>query len=155
MLLLLITGRKRIILYNCQSFSNQDVLEKLRPLHPLPGVILEWRRITNALTKVVFPLQREKQFHPTLKMNRIYPVAQTHTATGEIPTHYDVQLVSNTVFVEVNIKRAATLLILSSGRVSFTEPNVQNVPKDFEIHMPTVVGESPPSQDRRRMTKAG
>uniref|UniRef100_A0A8C4ISJ4 DNA polymerase theta n=1 Tax=Dicentrarchus labrax TaxID=13489 RepID=A0A8C4ISJ4_DICLA len=91
-----------------QFSTTKDVLEKLRPLHPLPGVILEWRRITNALTKVVFPLQREKKYHPTLTMDRIYPIAQTHTAT-------------------VNIKH--------------------NVPKDFEIQMPTVVGESPPSQD--------
>ncbi|XP_076027231.1 DNA polymerase theta [Genypterus blacodes] len=98
-----------------QFSTTKDVLEKLRPLHPLPGVILEWRRITNALTKVVFPLQREKQHHPTLDMDRIYPIAQTHTATG---------------------------------RVSFTEPNIQNVPKDFEICMPTVVSESPPSQER-------
>ncbi|XP_059194228.1 DNA polymerase theta [Centropristis striata] len=97
-----------------QFSTTKDVLEKLRPLHPLPGVILEWRRITNALTKVVFPLQREKRYHTTLAMDRIYPIAQTHTATG---------------------------------RVSFTEPNIQNVPKDFEIYMPTVVGESPPSQD--------
>ncbi|XP_062285247.1 DNA polymerase theta [Scomber scombrus] len=106
-----------------QFSTTKDVLEKLLPLHPLPGVILEWRRITNALTKVVFPLQREKQYHPALDMDRIYPIAQTHTATG---------------------------------RVSFTEPNIQNVPKDFEIHMPTVVGESPPSQDGGHMTtKAG
>uniref|UniRef100_A0A3B4YPZ5 DNA polymerase theta n=1 Tax=Seriola lalandi dorsalis TaxID=1841481 RepID=A0A3B4YPZ5_SERLL len=97
-----------------QFSTTKDVLEKLCPMHPLPGVILEWRRITNALTKVVFPLQREKQHHPTLAMERIYPIAQTHTATG---------------------------------RVSFTEPNIQNVPKDFEIYMPTVVGESPPSQN--------
>uniref|UniRef100_A0A665WQY9 DNA-directed DNA polymerase n=1 Tax=Echeneis naucrates TaxID=173247 RepID=A0A665WQY9_ECHNA len=97
-----------------QFSTTKDVLEKLCPLHPLPGVILEWRRITNALTKVVFPLQREKQYHPTLTMDRIYPIAQTHTATG---------------------------------RVSFTEPNIQNVPKDFEINMPTVVDESPPSQN--------
>uniref|UniRef100_A0A3P8TUU5 DNA polymerase theta n=1 Tax=Amphiprion percula TaxID=161767 RepID=A0A3P8TUU5_AMPPE len=106
-----------------QFSTTKDVLEKLRPLHPLPGVILEWRRITNALTKVVFPLQREKQYHPSLKMDRIYPIAQTHTATG---------------------------------RVSFTEPNIQNVPKDFEIYMPTVVGESPTSQDGCHMSsKAG
>ncbi|KAM9314831.1 DNA polymerase theta [Pholidichthys leucotaenia] len=102
-----------------QFSTTKDVLERLRPLHPLPGIILEWRRITNALTKVVFPLQREKRFHPTLEMDRIYPIAQTHTATG---------------------------------RVSFTEPNIQNVPKDFEIHMPTVVGESPPSQDGYHVT---
>lgn len=61
---------------------HQDVLEKLKPLHQLPGVILEWRRITNALTKVVFPLQREKKWHPHLKMDRIHPISQSHTATG-------------------------------------------------------------------------
>ncbi|XP_053561115.1 DNA polymerase theta [Bombina bombina] len=96
-----------------QFSTTKDILEKLKPLHPLPGLILEWKRITNAMTKVVFPLQREKCFHPSLGMDRIYPVSQTHTATG---------------------------------RVSFTEPNIQNVPKDFEIEMPRLVGESPPSQ---------
>ncbi|KAG9334257.1 hypothetical protein JZ751_008345 [Albula glossodonta] len=107
-----------------QFSTTKDVLEKLKPLHPLPGVILEWRRITNAMTKVVFPLQREKRWHPLLEMERIYPVSQTHTATG---------------------------------RVSFTEPNIQNVPKDFEIRMPTLVGESPPSQERGKavLTKPG
>jgi len=29
--------------------------------------------------------------------------------------------------------------------VSFTEPNIQNVPKDFEIQMPTLIEESQPS----------
>ncbi|KAM4046137.1 LOW QUALITY PROTEIN: DNA polymerase theta [Anomaloglossus baeobatrachus] len=96
-----------------QFSTTKDVLEKLTPLHPLPGLILEWKRITNAMTKVVYPLQREKSFCPGLDMERIYPVSQTHTATG---------------------------------RVSFTEPNIQNVPKDFEIEMPRLVGESPPSQ---------
>ncbi|KAK2091771.1 hypothetical protein P7K49_031055 [Saguinus oedipus] len=90
-----------------------DVLNKLKALHPLPGLILEWRRITNAITKVVFPLQREKRLNPFLGMERIYPVSQSHTATG---------------------------------RITFTEPNIQNVPRDFEIKMPTLVGESPPSQ---------
>ncbi|XP_036445013.1 DNA polymerase theta [Colossoma macropomum] len=97
-----------------QFSTTKDVLEKLKPFHRLPGVILEWRRITNAMTKVVFPLQREKTWHPKLRMDRIYPVSQSHTATG---------------------------------RVSFTEPNIQNVPKDFEIQMPTLIGESQPSQN--------
>ncbi|KAM9319608.1 DNA polymerase theta [Gastrophryne carolinensis] len=96
-----------------QFSTTKDVLEKLKALHPLPGLILEWKRITNAMTKVVYPLQREKSYSPALGMERIYPVSQTHTATG---------------------------------RVSFTEPNIQNVPKDFEIEMPRLVGESPPSQ---------
>ncbi|XP_047419090.1 LOW QUALITY PROTEIN: DNA polymerase theta [Sciurus carolinensis] len=93
--------------------TSKDVLNKLKALHPLPGLILEWRRITNAITKVVFPLQREKRLNPFLGMERIYPVSQSHTATG---------------------------------RITFTEPNIQNVPRDFEIKMPTLVGESPPSQ---------
>ncbi|XP_072210786.1 DNA polymerase theta [Excalfactoria chinensis] len=94
-----------------QFSTTKDVLEKLKTLHPLPGLILEWRRINNAISKVVFPLQREKRFNSALGMERIYPVSQTHTATG---------------------------------RVSFAEPNIQNVPRDFEIEMPTVVEESPP-----------
>uniref|UniRef100_A0A8C0IZ66 DNA polymerase theta n=1 Tax=Chelonoidis abingdonii TaxID=106734 RepID=A0A8C0IZ66_CHEAB len=98
-----------------QFSTTKDVLEKLKAFHPLPGLILEWRRITNAMTKVVFPLQREKRLNPALGMERIYPISQTHTATG---------------------------------RISFIEPNIQNVPKDFEIEMPTLVGESPPSQAR-------
>uniref|UniRef100_A0A8B9IYN2 DNA-directed DNA polymerase n=1 Tax=Amazona collaria TaxID=241587 RepID=A0A8B9IYN2_9PSIT len=96
-----------------QLSTTKDVLEKLKKLHPLPGLILEWRRINNAITKVVFPLQREKQWNSALGMERIYPVSQTHTATG---------------------------------RITFTDPNIQNVPRDFEIEMPTVVEESPPSR---------
>uniref|UniRef100_A0A2K5KT27 DNA polymerase theta n=1 Tax=Cercocebus atys TaxID=9531 RepID=A0A2K5KT27_CERAT len=96
-----------------QFSTSKDVLNKLKALHPLPGLILEWRRITNAITKVVFPLQREKRLNPFLGMERVYPVSQSHTATG---------------------------------RITFTEPNIQNVPRDFEIKMPTLVGESPPSQ---------
>ncbi|XP_057553521.1 DNA polymerase theta [Hippopotamus amphibius kiboko] len=96
-----------------QFSTSKDVLNKLRALHPLPGLILEWRRITNAITKVIFPLQREKRLNPFLGMERIYPVSQSHTATG---------------------------------RITFIEPNIQNVPRDFEIKMPTLVEESPPSQ---------
>ncbi|XP_064375829.1 DNA polymerase theta isoform X2 [Dromaius novaehollandiae] len=96
-----------------QFSTTKDILEKLKALHPLPGLILEWRRINNAITKVVFPLQREKRFNSALGMERIYPVSQTHTATG---------------------------------RITFTEPNIQNVPRDFEIKMPAVVEESPPSR---------
>ncbi|XP_013926923.1 PREDICTED: DNA polymerase theta-like, partial [Thamnophis sirtalis] len=96
-----------------QFSTTKEVLEKLKKLHPLPGLILEWRRITNAITKVIFPLQREKLFNPVLGMERIYPVSQFQSATG---------------------------------RISFREPNIQNVPKDFEIEMPTMVEESPPFQ---------
>uniref|UniRef100_A0A4X2K4M7 DNA polymerase theta n=2 Tax=Vombatus ursinus TaxID=29139 RepID=A0A4X2K4M7_VOMUR len=100
-----------------QFSASKDVLNKLKMLHPLPGLILEWRRITNAITKVVFPLQRGKCMNPVLGMERLYPVSQTHSATG---------------------------------RITFTEPNIQNVPRDFEIEMPAPVGESPPSQAQGR-----
>ncbi|XP_075412465.1 DNA polymerase theta isoform X2 [Tenrec ecaudatus] len=96
-----------------QFSTSKDVLNKLKALHPLPGLILEWRRISNAITKVVFPLQRAKRLNSFLGMERIYPVSQSHTATG---------------------------------RITFTDPNIQNVPKDFEIKMPMLVEESPPSQ---------
>lgn len=44
------------------------------------------------------------------------------------------------------------LLLFHLGRISFAEPNIQNVPKDFEIEMPTLVEESPPSQARRNVS---
>lgn len=92
--------------------TNKDVLERLKPLHSLPGLILEWRRVNSALTKVVFPLQKEKSQCGRLNMPRIHCASQIHTATG---------------------------------RVAFAEPNLQNVPRDFEIDLPTVIAESPPA----------
>lgn len=115
-------------------------------------MILEWRRITNALTKVVFPLQREKKYQPMINMDRIYSIAQTHTATGitlehrhkqhTVPAHRNVVSIMHFLLITFLL-----LCLMLAGRVSFTEPNIQNVPKDFEICMPTAVGESPPSQD--------
>ena len=32
----------------------------------------------------------------------------------------------------------------ATGRVSLSEPNLQNVPKDFDIVLPDMIGESPP-----------
>ena len=81
----------------------KDVLEKLKELHPLPRLILEWRRITNALSKVVFPLQNSKVHFHELAMFRIYGSCEFYTATG---------------------------------RVTMTEPNLQNIPKDFDIQLP-------------------
>ncbi|KAI0241808.1 hypothetical protein LSAT2_018240 [Lamellibrachia satsuma] len=89
----------------------KDVLERMKSQHALPGIILEWRRITNALTKVVFPLRREGVFCGRVGMTRIHPECYTLTATGRVTMH---------------------------------EPSVQNIPRDFEIHMPGVIVESPP-----------
>ena len=108
-------GRRKKVKYFSTS---KDVLEKLISLHPLPKVILEWRRINSALTKVVFPVQKEQvTCDPPLSMSRIFPTALTHTATG---------------------------------RVTFVEPNIQNVPRDFDINLPTVISDTPPNEDLER-----
>lgn len=79
----------------------KDVLEKIRPLHPLPGLVLEWRRISATLTKMVYPLLKYAVPHLGFQgSSRIYPSVQIHTATG---------------------------------RVSVSDPNLQMVPKDFDI----------------------
>ena len=105
-------GRRRKIKYFSTS---KDVLEKLNSLHPLPKVILEWRRINSALSKIVFPVQKEQVLcGPPLSMSRIFPTVLTHTATG---------------------------------RVSFVEPNLQNVPRDFDIKLPTVISDTPPIEE--------
>ena len=104
-------GKRRKVKYFSTS---KDVLEKLTLLHPLPNIILEWRRINSALTKIVFPVQKEQvPCDPPLSMSRIFPTALTHTATG---------------------------------RVSFVEPNLQNVPRDFDINLPTVISDTPPTE---------
>ena len=63
----------------------KDVLEKIRTLHPMPGLVLEWRRISTTLTKIVYPLLKYAAPHPwLLGSSRIYPSVQIHTATGRV-----------------------------------------------------------------------
>lgn len=82
--------------------TSKETLEKLKSFHPLPEVILEWRRITNSLTKVVYPLQKAMIYFPPMNMHRIFGLCQLHTATG---------------------------------RISMFDPNLQNIPKDFNINI--------------------
>ncbi|KAL7646815.1 UNVERIFIED_CONTAM: hypothetical protein RMT77_002070, partial [Armadillidium vulgare] len=91
--------KKRIV----QGPTNKETLMKLKDKHPLPGIVLEWRRINSALTKVVYPLSQEMVSCVPLGEERIFAVCHTFTATG---------------------------------RVTFHEPNVQNIPKDFVIELP-------------------
>ena len=90
--------------------TSKAVLEKLQKLHRLPKLILEWRRVNSALSKVVFPLQRKKMSIEGLKMCRVYSESQYHTCTG---------------------------------RVMFSEPNLQNVPREFDIKLPVMIASSP------------
>jgi DNA polymerase theta len=65
----------------------RDILEKLKMQHPLPAVLLEWRRLTTILTKVVFPMQRQCSWCKHLAMNRIHGVIDLFTATGRVTMH--------------------------------------------------------------------
>lgn len=80
--------------------TSKAVLEKLTCMHELPELILDWRRINSALSKILIPIQRQKIHKNSLGMGRIYSESQFHTSTG---------------------------------RIAFSEPNLQNVPKDFVI----------------------
>lgn len=81
--------------------TSKDVLAKICHLHPLPSVILEWRRVFHTLTVMLFPLLKEMVHHQENgTCDRVYSTCQLHSATG---------------------------------RVSFTQPNIQNIPKEYTI----------------------
>ncbi|CAL1548393.1 unnamed protein product, partial [Lymnaea stagnalis] len=64
--------------------TSKEVLEKLQKFHPLPAVILEWRRISSALTKSLFALQNAARLCPKLDMSRVFSECQIFTATGRV-----------------------------------------------------------------------
>lgn len=95
-------GKKRV-----QHLSTaKDVLEKMKSLHPLPGLVLEWRRVSSTVTKTVFPLFKDAVCHEVLKSIRIHATCHIHTATG---------------------------------RVATSDPNLQMVPKEYDIGSQTTV----------------
>ena len=75
------------------------MLEKLKSVHPLPGLI-EWRRVSATVTKTVFPLFKDAVCHTNLDCVWIHATYHVHTATG---------------------------------RVATSDPNIQMVPKEYEI----------------------
>ena len=83
--------------------TSKEVLERLSALHPLPKVILEWRRVRFALSKTFEGLNKLVVECPGLRMDRIYCQSQYHTATG---------------------------------RISFHEPNLQNINREFLLDFP-------------------
>ena len=101
----------------------KDVLEKIKHLHPLPEMVMEWRRVSGALTKMVFPLLN----HAVLlsdRSSRVYPTVQIYTATG---------------------------------RVSFSDPSIQMVPKEFAVRVEPKVhsfGANEPQESSREAGKS-
>ncbi|RUS83890.1 hypothetical protein EGW08_008371 [Elysia chlorotica] len=83
-------GRGRGGRRGCRSGSalmgstSKEVLEKLTKFHPLPALILEWRRISSALTKSLFALQRTARHCLRLNMPRVFGDCQIFTATGRV-----------------------------------------------------------------------
>ncbi|XP_071543746.1 DNA polymerase theta-like [Panulirus ornatus] len=82
--------------------TNKEALDKLSQMHPLPALILQWRKINSSLTKVVYPLQQARVCCSRLSMDRIHTLTHNFTATGRVTMH---------------------------------EPNLQNIPKDFNIQV--------------------
>ena len=80
--------------------TSKDILEKIKSIHPLPGVVLEWRRVSSTVSRTLFPLFKASVSHSSLKSDRIHSSCQIHTATG---------------------------------RVAVSDPNLQNVPKEYPI----------------------
>ncbi len=79
------TATRRVTRKRVQHLSTaKDVLEKIRRLHPMPGVVLEWRRISSAMSKTVYPLFKEAVAHEHLECFRIHANVQVHTATGRV-----------------------------------------------------------------------
>lgn len=77
-----------------QRNTSKETLSKLRSEHPLPDVILLWRKLNAIHSKTVCPLL------PSEPCSRLLGCYIMHTATGRISMH---------------------------------EPNIQCIPRDFEI----------------------
>ncbi|XP_036368703.1 DNA polymerase theta-like isoform X2 [Octopus sinensis] len=112
--------KRRLAGFKSHFSTSKQILEKLKVYHRLPSVILEWRQITNSLTKVVFPLLKAKVHLAKMNMYRIFSICQLHTATG---------------------------------RISMFDPNLQNIPKDFQIDLPDVIKETPVTVPDARKSK--
>ena len=95
----------------------KETLEKLSSLHPLPGLILEWRRVSNTLSRTLYPLLKSSNLVASRghfkgeKCCRLYSSCNTHTATG---------------------------------RVILSDPSIQMIPKEFTIKSTALSSHSSP-----------
>ena len=146
-------GKKRL-----QHLSMaKDVLEKLKPVHPLQGLILEWRRVSSTVTKTVFPLSKDAVCHKDLDSVRIHSTYHVHTATGRVatsdpnlqmvPKEYDIGTVSNLATLFQSARTSADVCSLVSesqcykGACSFLrieEKVSQSHPHKSSVNMQSV-----------------
>ena len=106
--------------------TSKDVLSKLKTLHELPGIIIDWRKINSSLSNTVYQFSCVSRKHHSLKMKRVYPTSNMLTATGRmtmqdpsiqmVPKDFEVNLTSSTL----NHTSAAEKLL------DKTTPNMSN-----------------------------
>ncbi|KAJ3090357.1 hypothetical protein HK102_004011 [Quaeritorhiza haematococci] len=67
--------------------TNKEVLKTIVDMHPLPGILMEHRRISALVSKHLFPLVNGKAKSSLFDMYRIHCTNDFHTATGRISTY--------------------------------------------------------------------
>lgn len=87
--------------------SSKDVLSKLKSLHELPAIIIDWRKVNAALSNTVIQFASASRKHKLLEMKRVYPTSNMYTATGRmtmqdpsiqmVPRDFEVSLSSTTL----------------------------------------------------------
>ena len=102
-----IKGRRFGLRNKVPMSSSKDILMKLKNLHELPGVIIDWRKINSALSNSVVQFSRVARKHNLLRMKRIYPTSNVYTATGRmtmqepsiqmVPRDFEVNLSSSII----------------------------------------------------------
>jgi DNA polymerase theta len=67
--------------------TNKAVLQQLSTLHPLPGVILEWRSLSRLQTTVIFQLKKIERRDRTTGRSRLHVQSNPFTSTGRVSIH--------------------------------------------------------------------
>lgn len=99
--------------------TTKDVLSKISSIHPLPGLILDWRRVSNTATSIKPLLMCE--YNQLLQQYRAHSSCHLHTATG---------------------------------RITLTNPNIQNVPKEYTLSTCTPMDFPPTIINARSVVKS-
>ena len=96
--------------------TSKEILEKISSFHPLPKVIIEWRRITNTISKTIYPLIKSSVVHSKwFNSTRIHCSCEVHTSTGRIsitdpnlqsvPKEYSLSCYNNTGSTTTSLDR--------------------------------------------------
>lgn len=131
---------RRVTRKRVQHLSTaKEVLEKIRPLHPLPGIVLEWRRISATMSKTVYPLFKEAVAHEKLDCFRIHARMQIHTATGRVSvSDPSLQMVPKEFDIGSENTVKPSLLSDSQYLEAHNSENHESTPAPSSVHMRSV-----------------